>query len=326
MDVCFDATHGRSCVVPGRLGAANACDRKPDGRPTEGDAESRVQPHQRPAAEQHQFWSESRLPKSGRVEYSARDTHWNLERLEPARPLDCADHLPASAERTGNSRNGRVWFRRYATDIFHFTQEAGKVDLGSWTGLPVAHSNKYESGTGEAGHWAFHRCPDATGPLDAGGAGKQCLVGGGFGQPSRCESVPDAVLHQLQPEKRLVPWNGADHHRQLGSRPRQRVDGAGWRRHRTGHEVRDAAGEPPRSVLRQRCASREYSVLDHAATDFVPVPQAVEGPEKEDAGDNAEAIGARATLGAWTSARKRFSPWSMRVQMAFLYSKKPKKS
>jgi hypothetical protein len=63
--------------------------------------------------------------------------------------------------------------------------------------------------------------------------------------------------------------------------------------------------------------------LDHAATDFVPVPQAVEGPEKEDVGDNAEAIGARATLGAWTSARKRFSPWSMRVQMAFLYPKKP---
>jgi len=177
------------------------------------------------------------------------------------------------------------------------TQEAGKVDLGSWTDLPIAHSNKYVSGTGEAGRRAIHRCPDATGPLDAGGAGKQCLVGGGFGQPSRCESVPDAVLHQLQPAKRLVHWNGADHHRQLGSQPRQRVDGAGWRRHRTGHEVRGAAGEPPRSVLRQCCASCECSVLDHAAADFFPVSQAVEGAEKDDAGERAEAIGARATVG-----------------------------
>jgi hypothetical protein len=60
---------------------------------------------------------------------------------------------------------------------------------------------------------------------------------------------------------------------------RQPVDGAGWRRHRTDHEGRDAAGEPRCSVLRQRSASREYSGLDHAATDFVPVPQAVEGQE-----------------------------------------------
>src|SRR6266849_699290 len=317
MDVCFDRRFtGRLFVVPGRLGAANACERRPDGKPTEGDAESSSQPHQRPAAEQHQFWSESRLPKSGRVEYSARDTNWNLERLEPAPPLDYADHLPASAERTGNSRNGRVRFGRYGTDIFHFTEEAGKVDLGSWTGLSVAHSDKYVSGTGKAGHRAIHRCPDATGPLDAGGAGKQCLVSGGFGQPSRCESVPDAVLHQLQPAKRLVHRAVAHHHRQLGSQPRQRVDGAVWRRHRTDHEVRSAAGEPPRSVLRQRCASREHSGLDHAATDFVLVPQAFEGAEKEDAGENAEAIGARATVGAWTSAPKRFPTWSMRVQMA----------
>src|SRR5229473_643452 len=127
MDVCFDATLGRSCVVPGRMGAATACGRRPNGRPTEGDAESRGQPHQRSAAEQHQFWSESRLSKSGRVEYSARDTNRNHERLEPARPLDYADHIPASAERTGNSRNGRVRFGRYGTVIFHFTEEAGKV-------------------------------------------------------------------------------------------------------------------------------------------------------------------------------------------------------
>ena len=65
--------------------------------------------------------------------------------------------------------------------------------------------------------------------------------------------------------------------RQLGSQPRQRVDGAVWRRHRTDHEVRGAAGELPCSVLRQRCASCEYSDLDHAATDFVSVPQTVEG-------------------------------------------------
>src|SRR5712664_3181271 len=302
MDVCFDRRFtGRLFVVPGRLGAARTCGRRPDGGPTEGDAESRGQPHQRPAAEQHQFRSEARLPKSERVGYSARDTNWNLERLELAPPLDYADHLPASAERTENSRNGRVRFGRYATDIFHYTQEAGKVDLGSGTGLPVAHSNKYISGTGEAGRRAIHRCPDATGPLDAGGTGKQCLVRGGFGQPSRCESVPDAVLHQLQPAKRLVHRAGTHHHRQLGSQPRQRVDRAVWRRHRTDHEVRSAAGEPPRSVLRQRCASREYSGLDHAATDFVPVPHAVEGAGKEDARDKAEAIGARATVGAWTS-------------------------
>src|SRR5258708_2286837 len=289
---------------------ARTCGRRPGGRPTEGDTESRVQPHQCPTAEQHQFWSESRRPKSGRVEYSARDTNWNLERLEPARPLDYSDHLSARAERTGHSRNGRVRFGRYATDIFYFTQEAGKVDLGSWTGLPVAHGNQYVSGPGEAGHGAIRRCPDATGPLDAGGAGKQCLVGGGFGQTSRCESVPDAVLHQLQPAKRLVHWDGAHHHRQLGAQPRQRVDGAGWRRHRTGHESRGAAGEPPRSVLRQRCASRECSGLDHAATDFVPVSQAVEGAEKDDGGERAEEIGARATVGAWTSAAQAVSPGS----------------
>ncbi len=41
---------------------------------------------------------------------------------------------------------------------------------------------------------------------------------------------------------------------------------------------------------------------------FVPLPQAVEGAEKEDAGANAEAIGARATLGAWTSAAQAVFP------------------
>src|SRR5713226_3017022 len=307
MDVCFNRRFtGRLFVVPGRLGAARTCGRRPDSKPTEGDAESCGQPHQRPAAEQHQFWSESRLPKSERVEYSARDTHWNLERLEPAGPLDYADHLPTSAERTGNSRNGRVRSRRYATDIFHFTQEAAKVDLGSWTGLAVAHSNKYVSGTGEAGHRAVHRCPDATGPLDAGIAGKQCLVSGWFGQPSRCESIPDAVLHQLQPEKRLVHRGVAHHHRQLGSQPRQRVDGAVWWRHRTGHEVRGAAGEPPCSVLWQCCASCECSGLDHAATDFVPIPQAIEGAENDDAKERAEAIGAIATVGAWTASKRAY--------------------
>src|SRR5882724_2409184 len=309
MDVCFDRRFtGRLFVVPGRLGAARTCGRRPDSKPTEGDAESCGQRHQRPAAEQHQFRGESRLPKSERVGYSARDTNWNLERLEPARSLDYADHLPASAERTGNSRNGRVRFGRYATDIFHFTQEAGKVDLGSWTGLPVAHSNKYVSGTGEARHRAIHRCPDATGPLDAGGAGKQCLVGGGFGQPSRCESVPDAVLPQLQPAKRLVHRAGTHHHRQLGSQPRQRVDCAVWWRRRKDHEVRGAAGEPPRSVLRQRCASREYSGLDHAAADFVPVSQVEQGTAGDADGEKTEAIRARATVGARTSAAQAAFP------------------
>src|SRR5260370_33899014 len=93
----------RDCRCPART-----CGRRPGWRPTEGDTESRVQPHQCPTAEQHQFWNESRQPKSGRVEYSARETNWNLEKLEPARPLDYADHLPATAERTENSRNGRV--------------------------------------------------------------------------------------------------------------------------------------------------------------------------------------------------------------------------
>src|SRR5258708_10562580 len=237
-------------------------------------------------------------------------TKWSVERVELAVRRETANPQPATAERSGNSRNGRVRFGRHATDIFHYPQEAGKVDLGSWTDLPVAHSNKYVSGTGEAGHRAIPCCPAATGPLDAGGAGKQCLVGGGFGQPSRCESVSDAVLHQLQPAKRLVHWNGAHHHRQLGSQPRQRVDGAAWRRYRTGHEVRGAAGEPPRSVLRQRCSSRECSGLDHAATDFVPVSQAVEGAEKDDGGERAEEIGARATVGAWTSAAQAVSPGS----------------
>ncbi len=120
--------------------------------------------------------------------------------------------------------------------------------------------------------------------------------------------VADITHARLKREKRLVHRRIAHHHRQLGSKPRQRVDGAVWRRHRTDHEVRGAAGEPRCSVLRQRCASREYSVLDHAATDFVPLPQAVEGAEKEDVGANAEAIGARATVGAWTSAAQAVFP------------------
>src|SRR5260370_1030002 len=90
--------------------------------------------------------------------------------------------------------------------------------------------------------------------------------------------------------------------RHLESQPRQRVDGGGWRRHRPDHEVRGAAGEPHCSVLPQCLASGGHVALEHADPARVPVPQAVEGAGKEDAGAKVEAIGATATLGAWTSA------------------------
>jgi hypothetical protein len=48
--------------------------------------------------------------------------------------------------------------------------------------------------------------------------------------------------------------------------------------------------------------------LEHADPARLPVPQAVEGAGKEDAGAKVEAIGATATLGAWTSAAQALFP------------------
>src|SRR5713101_6698479 len=152
MDVCFDRRFtGRLFVVPGRLGAARSCGRRPDSKPTEGDAESRGQPHQRPAAEQHQFWSESRLPKSGRVEYSARDTNWNLERLEPAPPLDYADHLPASAERTGTPETGEYGLGDMQPTFFISPKKPGKLIWGVGPVLQLPTATNTFLGQGKLG-------------------------------------------------------------------------------------------------------------------------------------------------------------------------------
>jgi hypothetical protein len=76
-----------------------------------------------------------------------------------------------------NSRDGRIRLGRHVAHILHIAQEARKVDLGSRTSFPVAHSNKHVSGAGKARTGAVCRCADSTWPLDFGGSCKQCMVG-----------------------------------------------------------------------------------------------------------------------------------------------------
>jgi hypothetical protein len=136
--------------------------------------------------------------------------------------------------------------------------------------LPTA---THLSGTGQTGNRAIHRCADATGPLDFGCPGKQCLVGGGFGQSPGCESVPAAILHQLQPQKGLVHHLAADPYCKLGSCQWESVDRSLRRRNRTNHETWFPARVPHSTVLRQRRASDEYPVMDYAFANCISVSQ-----------------------------------------------------
>ena len=160
-----------------------------------------------------------------------------------------ANRLSTCAQPTGSSRNRGVWIGRHAAHIFHITEEAGEMDLGSRSNLPVAYSNKHVSGTGEVGHGPIGRSADATGPLDHRGTGKQCLVGGGLGRPSGCESVSAAVLHQLQLEKGLVYHLAAHSDSELGGCEWQSMDGAVWRRSGKNHETRIPTRVTYRPVL-----------------------------------------------------------------------------
>jgi hypothetical protein len=157
--------------------------------------------------------------------------------------------------------------------FFIITKNPRKANLGSRSSLPVAHSNQHLSGTGQTRNRAIHRCADATRPLDFGCPGKQCLVGGGFGQPPGCESVPAAILHQLQPKKGLVHHLAANPYCKLGSCQWESVDRSLRRRNRTNHETRFPARVTHSTVLRERSASGEYSVLDDALTNCISVSQ-----------------------------------------------------
>jgi len=140
-------------------------------KPYRSHTESCRQSHQRPGAEQSQFWGESRLPKSGRVKHSASNSHRHLKRLEPDHPVDCTDHLSTNPERTRSSRNRRVRIRRHGALLFHFTEEAWKTNLGRWTSFLVADGDKYLSGTGQAVLRPNCCCTVAAWSLDAGVVG-----------------------------------------------------------------------------------------------------------------------------------------------------------
>jgi hypothetical protein len=202
--------------------------------------------------------------------------------------------LATIAQPTGKSRNGGVRPGRYGAYIFHITKEARKVDLGRRTRFPVTYGNELLSRARKIGPRAIHRRANATRPLDPWRAGKQYLVGRGLRQPSGCESVPAAVLHQLQFEKGLVSHLAAHSDSELGSCQRQPMDGPVWRRSGKNHETRIPTCVAYRTVLWQRCPSREYSGLDHAVTNCVPVPQVNEGGAEDAVGEKTETDG-RAT-------------------------------
>ncbi|HEY6309039.1 MAG TPA: hypothetical protein VI488_21560 [Candidatus Angelobacter sp.] len=138
----------------------------------------------------------------------------------------------------------------------------------------------------QPGHWTI------------GALINKCLVHCRFGEPPQCQPDAAPVLHQLQPEKRLVRHFATYHHRQLGSEQRKCLDRAVWRRRRADHEVRAAAGEPERPVLRQCRASDCRFSVGHAATTRFPLSQAIEGAGKADAREEAERTGTRETEGA----------------------------
>jgi hypothetical protein len=128
-------------------------------------------------------------------EHSAGDTDRDFEGLEFAGAVDHAGCVSTDTQRAGSSGNWRVRIGRHAADIFLFTEESGKTDLGSWAGVSVADGNKSVSGTGQVGAGPVVCRVDAAGPLDTGRAGEQCVVGGGFGYASGCESVSGAVFY-----------------------------------------------------------------------------------------------------------------------------------
>jgi hypothetical protein len=75
---------------------------------------------------------------------------------------------------------------------------------------------------------------------------------------------------------------------------RHPMDGPVWRRSGKNHETRIPTCVAYRTVLWQRRPSREYSGLDHAVTNCVPVPQVNEGGAEDAVGEKTETDG-RAT-------------------------------
>lgn len=156
--------------------------------------------------------------------------------------------------------------------------------MGRWPCISVSHRNGLLSGTGKGRIGAVNCCAGTAGALDFGGSSKQYLVSGRLGQPPGGQSVSAAILYQLQLEERLVPYLAADANGELGSSEWQPMDRAVRRRNWTNHEAGIPTVVAHRAILWHPCAPSRNSILEHAITDCVPVPQADRRAKKDATG------------------------------------------
>ena len=121
------------------------------------------------------------------------------------------------------------------------------------------------------------------------------MVGGGRREPSGRESVPIAVLHQLQPEEGLVHHLATNLDSELGSREWQHVDRSVWRRLGKNYEAWESAGVADRTILRERGSSARNSCVEYAAANCVFVSKVKQARKRDVAGEKAETVGSAAT-------------------------------
>src|SRR5580700_4526892 len=138
--------------------------------------------------------------------------------------------------------------------------------------------------------------------MDARRAREQCVVVRRAIQPPGCEPDAVSILHQLQPEQRLVHHLAANSDRELGSHQWRSMGCAVWRRDRKNHEARIPAGKSHGAVLWQcRPSSRSFA-LEHEAANFVSVSQVNQTATEDVDGAKAKAVG----TGAAEVNAKRF--------------------
>ena len=148
------------------------------------------------------------------------------------------------------TQTGVYGFGDMQPTFFLVPKKTSKLIWGAGPIVQIPTATSDYLGQGQAWFGAIGGSFDAAWSLDDRRAGEQCVVRGGFGWKAGSESIPDAILHQLQPEKGLVPQHGSHRDGKLGILQRQSMDGALRRRSWQDHEARISAGQSECNVLR----------------------------------------------------------------------------
>ena len=112
---------------------------------------------------------------------------------------------------------GKYGFGDMQPSFFLSPKRTGKLIWGAGPVFQFPTATDTYLGQGKLGLGPNSCGTDPARSLDHWSTGEQYLVGGRFRWTTRCQSDDVAVLHQLQPEKRLVSRDTAYPHCQLGS-------------------------------------------------------------------------------------------------------------